>query len=92
MSFNFFNYNINLEGTTLESEINKDQDLFLQVMDKIENQIIKQSEFMQFLNQRGYLHVDIKENSIQFTTNPLSYIMASKKFPDEEKRFNIGEK
>ena len=90
--FNFFSYNIFLEGTTLEKEVANDQTLYLSVLDRVENQIIKTNPFLQFLNNRGHLSVDIRENSIQFSTNPLAYVLAAKKIPDYEFKITKGDK
>jgi len=84
--FNFFNYCLDsrtLGAQTLESRCT-DKQFHLSVLDQVEKEIVKKNPFLDFLNMRGYLDVCIKDNAIKFSTNPLCYVLACKKYPDYE--------
>ena len=84
--FNFFNYCIDsrtLGSTTLESMC-KDKTFYLSLLDLVEHEIVNTNPFLKFLDSRGHLDICVKQNAIRFSTNPLCYVLACKKYPDYE--------
>ena len=76
------------EGDTLEKVTNKDASAMEKVLNFVEEYSAKNS-FLNFLKEKDYLEIEIKENAIIFSTNPLAFVLASKKWPEQQ--WNIKE-
>ena len=76
------------ENVTLEKLTNEDTFAMEKVLNFVEEYSAKNS-FLNFLKEKDYLDIEIKENAIIFSTNPLAFVLASKKWPEQQ--WNIKE-
>lgn len=69
------------KSPTLEQLISSNKEDANTTFNFIES-FIKKNEMLTFMNSRGYLHVDVKENRIEFSATPTAFLISAKKFPD----------
>ena len=73
---------------SLEKLTNENTMAMEKVLDFVEEYSAR-NKFLNFLKSRDYLAIQVKDNGIIFSTTPLAFVLASKKFP--EQKWNLKE-